>query len=369
MGLRVLITNLNMWPPSGTVLYARDLALELQRQGHTPMVFSSTVGDVVEELRSAGIVVTDNLGRIRTTPDVIHGHHRAPALLAIRRWPTVPAIYVCHDHTSPYDRAPIHPSIRHYFGVSRVCVQRLVGDGVPESRASLLLNFVDTARFSPRAALPERPRRALVFSNYAHAGSHLPAIVEACGAAGLELDVVGAGMGRIATRPERVLGQYDIVFAKAKAAMEAMAVGTAVILCDYGGVGPMVTSAEFDDLRPLNFGFEALRDPLRPEPLLREIARYDAADAARVRDLLRSSAGLVTAVEGLVTLYHEAIAESRPEESRSTAPRWSLRERLFLRLYWQWSSMSPRHREKLKTLRGIRFARRGVMRLLGEAAA
>jgi glycosyl transferase family 4 len=369
MGLRVLITNLSMWPPSGTVLYARDLALELQRQGHTPMVFSSTAGDVVEELRSAGIVVTDRLDRIRSTPDIIHGHHHAPASLAMRRWPTVPAIYVCHDHTSADDWAPIHPSIRRHFGVSRLCVQRLVDNGVPESRANLLLNFVDTARFSPRAALPERPHRALVFSNYAHAGSHLPAIVEACGVAGLELDVVGAGVGRIATRPEGVLGHYDIVFAKAKAAMEAMAVGTAVILCDYGGVGPMVTSAEFDDLRPLNFGFEALRDPLRPEPLLREIARYDAADAARVRDLLRSSAGLVPAVERLVAIYHEAMGESRPEESRSTVPRWWFRERLFLRLYWQWSSISPRQRERLKTLHGVRLVMGGVRRLLRETGA
>ena len=50
-------------------------------------------------------------------------------------------------------------------------------------------------------------------------------------------------------QPERVLGRYDIVFAKAKAAMEAMAVGAAVVLCDFGGVGPMVTWADFDRLR------------------------------------------------------------------------------------------------------------------------
>ena len=173
MGLRVLITNLELWPPSGTVLYVRDLALELQRQGHTPVVFSSTAGGVAEGLRGAGIEVTDSLGRIRETPDIIHGHHYAPTLVALRRWPTVPAIHVCHDHTSWHDRTPIHPNIRRYFGVSRVCVQRQVHDGVRESGAELLLNFVDTARFSPRAPLPERPGRALVFSNYAHAGSHL----------------------------------------------------------------------------------------------------------------------------------------------------------------------------------------------------
>ncbi len=38
------------------------------------------------------------------------------------------AIHVCHDHTSPNDRTPIHPNTRRHFGVSRVCVGRLVGD-------------------------------------------------------------------------------------------------------------------------------------------------------------------------------------------------------------------------------------------------
>ena len=36
MGLRVLITNINLWPPSGTAVYTRDLALELRRQGISP---------------------------------------------------------------------------------------------------------------------------------------------------------------------------------------------------------------------------------------------------------------------------------------------------------------------------------------------
>ena len=362
----MLITNIGMWPPSGTVLYVRDLALELKRQGHIPTVFSSTAGDVVDDLRRAGIEVTDNLRGARTTPDMIHGHHHAPTLVALQRWPTVPAIYVCHDHTSPYDRAPIHPSIHRYFGVSGVCVERLIRDGAPEYLTDLLLNFVDTMRFKPRAPLPERPRRALVFSNYAHEGSHLPAVAAACGQAGLELDVVGEGVGRIVTQPEQLLGQYDIVFAKAKAAMEAMAVGTAVILCDYSGVGPMVTSTGFDELRPLNFGFAALRAPLQPEPLLREIARYDAADAAAVRDLVRSTAGLAPAVAALVGTYREVIATAGSSERRARAPGRSFRTPLFLRLYWGWQSASPRLRAILRVLPGVLLLIRGLRRILRE---
>ena len=152
--------------------------------------------------------------------------------------------------------------------------------------------------------------------------------------------------------------------------MEAMAVGTAVILCDFSGVGPMVTSTRFEELRPLNFGFEALRDPLEPKHLLREIARYDPEDAARVRDLLRSEAGLVGAVERLVAIYQEAIAEHRRTWSGSVASRrglWSYRESLILRLHWRWISVSPRHREILKKVPGVRVIRRAVRRLRRQA--
>ena len=206
MGLRVLITNIELWPPSGTVLYVRDLALELQRQGHTPW---SSARRRAAWPRSCAAPASRSptgwagSGRRRTSFTAII---TLPPWSRIRRWPTVPAIHVCHDHTSPNDRTPIHPNIRRHFGVSRVCVQRLVGDGVPESRADLLLNFVDTARFSPRGSLPERPRRALVFSNYAHEGSHLPAVMDACRQAGLELDVVGAGVGRIVHQTRRTAG-------------------------------------------------------------------------------------------------------------------------------------------------------------------
>jgi hypothetical protein len=364
MGLRVLITNLGLWPPSGTSLYVRDLALELARVGHTPLVFSSTAGEIADELRGNGITVTDNLGAIREAPDVIHGHHHAPTVAAVRRWPAVPAVFVCHDHTSRYDRTPLLPSIRRYFGVSRVCVERLVKEGIPEGRTGLLLNFVDIERFVPRGALPERPQRALVFSNYANAGSYLPAVEEACRRADLQLDVVGAGVDRIETSPEDLLGQFDIVFAKGKAAMEAMAVGAAVILCDLSGAGPMVTWAAFHGLRPLNFGFQTLRDPVDADVLLREIARYDAADATRVRDLVRSEAGLAAAVDRLVAIYRDVIAEGSPAGAGAGIRRRPIREGLALRLFWRWGSLATTRRERFETLPGARLVKRAARPIL-----
>jgi hypothetical protein len=105
------------------------------------------------------------------------------------------------------------------------------------------------------------------------------------------------------------LGHYDLVFAKAKAAMEAMAVGCAVVLCDQIGLGPMVTAERFDELRAANFGRRSLTSPIKPRHLLSEIDRYDSRDAAEVSRRLRACAGLTETVNSLVALYREVIAE------------------------------------------------------------
>jgi hypothetical protein len=321
MGLRVLITNWCVNLRTGTEVYVQDLALELRRQGHEPAIHTLVPGPLAEQIRSADIPIFDNLKSPPFRPDVIHGHHYHPTMKALARFSGVPAIFICHDHTSPHDGTPFHPRIRRYFGVSRLCLDRLRAEGAPEAR--FLANFVDLGRFRPRPPLPERPRRALLFSNYARQETQLPAVTEACRQAGIELDVVGGGVGRTIEHPEDILGDYDVVFAKAKAAMEALAVGAAVVLCDYGGVGPLVTAAEFDRLRPLNFGFQSLTDPLDPARIVRQLARYDAADAARVRDLMRSTSGLADSARRLTDTYREVVAEQAADRRSGDGPRWS----------------------------------------------
>jgi len=309
LGLKVLITNYHLHSPGGTEIYVRDLAMELVRQGHFPAVYTPNPGTFSEELQTAGIPVTSKLRRFKFRPDVIHGHHKVETLAALERFPWIPAIYICHDHTHFVDGLVIHPRIRRYFAVSNLCAERLIKEGLAGHKVHLIQNFVDTNRFQPRPPLPDRPRRALLFSNYAKAETHLPAVTEACRRMGLPLDVIGAGVGNSLSNPESVIGQYDLVFAKAKAAMEAMAVGAAVILCDFGGVGPMVTAAEFDRLRPMNFGFQALCDPLEPENIVRQVARYNPSDVALVRERIRAEASLASAVQGLTEVYEQVIKE------------------------------------------------------------
>src|SRR5262249_55428078 len=153
------------------------------------------------------------------------------------------------------------PRILRYVAVDDTCRDRLVCEqGIPEDRVQVLLNFVDLERFRPRGPLPRRPACALAFSNYVSEGTYLGALREACEQAGISLDVLGIASGNLSANPEEILGAYDLVFAKARSAIEAMAIGAAVVLCDAAGAGEIVTTANFDRLRPLNFGIRTLRE-------------------------------------------------------------------------------------------------------------
>jgi hypothetical protein len=326
-GLRILIANTTMATLTGTETYVRDLAIGLLRRGHTPIVYSPELGELARELRDATVPVVDDLNAVAETPDVIHGNHNTELMTALLHFPTVPGVFCCHSWTELHSSPPSHPRILKYIAVDDTCHDRLLyKHSIPEGRLRVILNTTDLERFKPRGPLPERPRRALVFSNGAGEHSHLGAVRQACGQAGIELDVLGAASNTATARPELILGQYDLVFAKARCALESLAVGTAVILCDYRGSGPLVTTNELENLRRFNFGIRTLREKLEPEILVREIARYNAQDATEVSHRIRATAHVDGSIDELLALYHDVIAEHRCSptadalvESRATA--------------------------------------------------
>ena len=308
--MRILITNNTLGMRAGSELYVRDLASRLLQCGHTPIAYSTTLGEVARELREMTVPVIASLDMLTVPPDIIHGQHHVETMTALLHFRQVPAIFFCHGWL-PWEEIPPHfPRILRYVAVDHTCRDRLTYEhAIPEECVRVIFNFVDLQRFNVRPPLPARPKRALVFSNNMCAATHLGAVQEACARAGIELDVIGASVGQPCAQPEQVLGRYDLVFAKARCALEALAVGTAVILCDTPGVGPMVTTGELEQLRQLNFGIRTLRDSLHPDVLTREIARYDAVDAAEVSRRIRASAGLEAAVDDIVALYREVLCE------------------------------------------------------------
>jgi hypothetical protein len=302
--LRFLITNVGLANRTGTEIVAMDLAAGLARAGHVPMLWvPQLVPAVAQPLTSAGIPVVSDLRDLPAVPDIIHGHHHLETIAALEHFGGVPAIFVCHSGFWWHDAPPRHARLRHYVAVDEFCRERLAATPwIQNSEISVITNAVDTRRYGRRREYSARPQRALVFSNYAGENTHLEPILEACSGLGLEVDTLGSGTGTANAEPEHVLPNYDLVFAKARCALEAMASGCVVVLCDTSGLGPMVTSANVMELRRWNFGFRVLTEPLCARLIAEHVNEYDAQDARNVSEYVRRHASLVDAVQKYVRL-------------------------------------------------------------------
>src|ERR1043166_5222781 len=305
-GLKILIVNATLATRTGTETYARDLAIGLLRKGHSPTVYAPELGPIAEELRNSNVPVVDKLNNVAVIPDIIHGNHNTELITALLQFETVPGIFVCHSPEDWISAPPAHPRILAYVAVDDACRDRLVPEhSIPERLVRVHLQGADFTRFPPREPLPEKPARALVFSNNANHWTHLNAVQTACRRSGIQVDVAGAGMNATTAHPEFLLRKYDLVFAKARCALEALAVGSAVILCDAVGSGPLVTTAELDRLRRLNFGIHTLNEKVDANRLAQQIALYHASDATDVSRRIRAGAGLESVVDDALMLYRD----------------------------------------------------------------
>jgi hypothetical protein len=361
--LNILITNRVLAGRSGTEVVVRDLALGLKQRGHHSMVYSPVLGPIAEEIRGNGIPVYQDVREITSPPDVIHGHHHPQTLTSLLHFPHAPAVFVCHDAISWHDDPLIFPRVLRYVAVDHRCKGRFdKKPGVLPGRVKVILNAVDLSRFTPRPPLPDRPLGAVVFSNYASRWTHLPAIEKACGTLGIPLDVIGKAFGTETSNPQEVLPKYDLVFAKARCALEAMATGCAVVLCDFAGLGSMVTPERFPEFRKLNFGAGVLTRPLDPELIVAEIRQYNVNEVKMVVDQVRREASLTSAVDEWIELYHDVLCEHGENGNQYAAELETLADYLAewgydARIAWEnqrigryleWPIVGPRLRRWLK---------------------
>ena len=318
MSSHILLANTTLAGRSGTEVVTRDLALGLRSRGHRVSVYAPGArGPLAEEIAARGIAVASDLSQLQERPDIVQGNHIVETLEALAWAPGARGVFVCHDRTAGHSIPPRHRRVLQYVAVDQNCFGRLLEDWhLPADRTRVILNAVDTARFAPRPELPTTPARALVFSHNATPGTHLDVVRAACAPLGIGVDVAGSSAGAEIVHEER-LAAYDLVFAKARAALEAMAVGAAVVLCDASGLGPMVTTGDLARLREWNFGARLLTGPLDSTAIAREIARYDAQDAATVSRRIRDGASLDGALVEYERVYDDVMREDVPDTTRT----------------------------------------------------
>jgi len=307
--LRVLITNLFLAKNSGSEVVVELLADGLRRAGHQPMILAPTLGPQAARMRTRGHIIVDRAADVPAIPDIIHAQHTPVALAAMAAFPQTPTVFACHSASFEMEAPRPHPQITRWIAVDDLCRDRCLSRGVPADRLTVILNPVDLERFARRPALPAKPRRALLLTkNLGHAA----AIRAACVSQGVELVELGPATGRISDAIETELPNYDLVFATARMALEAAAVGCAVIVCDARGFAGYLSAERLDEWRRLNFGAGLLSRPTTEQLVVEAITAYDAIDAAIVTDRLRQEASLTDSIAQHLAVYETALADPRP---------------------------------------------------------
>jgi hypothetical protein len=305
--LTVLVTNIAFAFRSGTEIVVDQIARGLNRRGHRPIVFAPYVGGALTVgLRQSGIAVVDRLNEVGCTPDVIHGQHNVTTVMAVAAFPRTPALFSCHDFSSPKDRAPLLPRVRRYLAVDDSCRERLVRDGAPQDLIDVVYNAVDLDQYRQRSPLPPRAARALVLTK---GSEHLTAVRSAAARARLFLDELGSGAGAVVDDLPARLPEYDIVIASARMAKEAIATGCAVVVCDHRGFAGLATTANLDAWRRNNFGRRILTQPTTEDLLFEAFAAYDADEAARVSAIIRAEDNLESHIDRLEGIYHAILTD------------------------------------------------------------
>lgn len=323
--MQILITNYQLDHRTGTEIVVRDLERGLRARGHAVCVYTQRPGGLSDEIVAAGGNVVTSLDQVPFTPDVIHAHHNGPATEAALQFPATPLIFVCHSRHFWLDMARGVPSVHRYVAVDMNCHERLLAEGIDADSIDVIANAADLDRFVVRKApTPGSQRRAAVFSNNAVPGGFAESVRRACTSVGLTLDVLGDGAENSIDDPERVLANYDVVFAKARCAIEALIAGCAVLATDEAGYGGLVTRDNVDWMLDWNVGdrcLQAIHDSVAIEADLR---RIDEDDVRRVSLRVRDRCSLSGALDAYEQLYRAAIDGERsacsPSASSSRNP-------------------------------------------------
>ena len=126
----------------------------------------------------------------------------------------------------------------------------------------------------------------------------------------MQFEAYGHGVGNPIDNIEQRCAEADIVCATARTALEAMASGAAVVLIDGRGFGGLVTTANYDLGRRLNFGAGMLTEQPTLAALTDAIRGYNASDSEAVSQRVRQDADLDRTILQLEDIYASVIQES-----------------------------------------------------------
>ncbi|WP_319529857.1 glycosyltransferase family 4 protein [uncultured Cohaesibacter sp.] len=311
--MKVLLTQRKLMDFHGTELVTMELAIALKKRGHEVAVFCPRPGDITNALASNDVRTYDQITDVPWQPDVIHAHHRLPALVALSHFVETPCVYVCHGLRPWPEKPPRHPQVKTYATTSqKLATTMAVTLRLSQGAVHVVPNFVDPVRFSRvRSPKDGAPKRAVLFGQLSFPEPEVEKLRNACRDHGIQLEMIRHNSGPIRFTPELFLPDYDICFAIGRSAVEAMACGCATIPIVPQLGGELITSENFDDWAHINFSPRHFTSAaqLDGEWLSDQLGRYDPADIARVAQRVRANNSIDHAVERFEEIYRQAMAE------------------------------------------------------------
>lgn len=304
--MHILYTNYDMHNLGGSTLYVCDMALEMKRRGHTVSCFSLRLGRAAEKLMAQGITVTSDLNSLQQ-PDVIHAHHPLETRLAAAKFPHTPLVYASLGPTHPLERPnQAHNCITRYIAISEEVRRMLIREeGVIENEVSIVPNFVDLNNFTPQNPINECPRKVLLLTTYFSTEGMVRGACELAG----NLELKQIGQGELVWNVSDYIEWADVVITSGRGALEAMAMGRAVIVFRLGGSDGLIRPDNFEVSLASNFNGHSLNLNLTVEQLAEHMLGYNLADVETLKETVRSRFATEKVAEKLLEVYETTIEE------------------------------------------------------------
>ncbi len=323
VAVRFILANNGLGGAGGTETHLLTVGDQLLRLGHEVVVHANELGPFADFVRSRGIEVTHRPSELPDDCDVVFAQDAILALELAERQPRALMVFrVCSD---VYD-FELPPQVDGVVDLVVVLSDRYARLARACAISAPLLRLrvpIDVDRLVPLGAIRTRPRRAVILGNYA---DRVRVVREACERRGIEVDAVGGAHQRYDVAA--ALASADIVVAKSRAALDAMACGRAVYVYDTFGGDGWVTPESYPALEADNFAGQASDRVIGVDELERDLADYHPGMGTANRDLVLQHHNARDHVIELLAAVDVPAPAERPaaplrELGRLTALQWS----------------------------------------------
>jgi glycosyltransferase involved in cell wall biosynthesis len=320
----LVLGNRLMDRAGGTEVHLLTIGEELRRLGHEVVVYSPEVGAFADYVSARGVPVVDRLRDLPAECDVVFAQDRLVVFDLAERYSNAFTVFrVCGD-VHEFQLPPQVDGLVDLVVVLSERYRRAAQACSVQAPVLRLRTPIDVDRLVPHGGLRDTPKRAAVLGNYPE---RIDVVRQAFEGAGIELVEIGGAQQRYDIA--EAVADADIVVAKSRAALDAMACGKAVYVFDVFGGDGWVTPESYPAMEADHFAGLATGRVLDADQIAADLADYHPGMGVANRDLVVQH----HRVRDHVVEFLEAIPEGRVAD-RATTPYAELSR--LVALQWAW---------------------------------